>query len=94
MIIPLHIPTREQFTDDFVLKLESDTDNLEDLKQKMEKWMANGVRLGWLVSMSEQRTYVYRPHAQPETKLFSERLTGEDVLIDFEVVLTDILEIE
>jgi Uma2 family endonuclease len=79
---------------DFVLELESDTDNLEDLKQKMEKWMANGVKLGWLVSMSQQQTYVYRPHLQPETKLFSEKLTGEDVLIDFEVVLTNILEIE
>lgn len=79
---------------DFVLELESDTDNLEDLKQKMEKWMANGVKLGWLVSMSQQQTYVYHPHLQPETKLFSEKLTGEDVLIDFEVVLTNILEIE
>ncbi len=79
---------------DFVLELESDTDNLEDLKQKMEKWMANGVKLGWLVSMSKQQTYVYHPNLQPETKLFSEKLTGADVLIDFEVVLTNILEIE
>ncbi len=79
---------------DFVLELESDTDNLEDLKQKMEKWMANGVRLGWLVSMSEQQTYIYHPDSTPVTKPFAEKLTGEDVLIDFEVVLTDILEME
>lgn len=78
---------------DFVLELESDTDNLEDLKQKMQKWIDNGVRLGWLVAMSEQRTYIYRPYAAIETKLFSETLTGEDVLVDFEVVLTNILEI-
>jgi Uma2 family endonuclease len=79
---------------DFILELESDTDNLEDLKQKMEKWISNGVRLGWLVSMSEQQTYIYRPNIAPETTPFSEKLMGEDVLIDFEVVLTNILEVE
>lgn len=79
---------------DFVLELESDTDNLEDLKQKMVKWISNGVRLGWLVSMSEQQTYIYRFNSIPETKLFAEKLVGEDVLIDFEVVLADILEME
>ena len=78
---------------DFVLELESDTDNLVDLKQKMQKWIDNGVRLGWLVAMSEQRTYIYRPYAVIENKLFSETLTGDDVLVDFEVVLTNILEI-
>ena len=79
---------------DFVLELESDTDNLYDLKQKMAKWISNGVRLGWLVSMSEQQTYIYRPNMTPETKPFAEKLVGEDVLIDFEVVLSDILEME
>lgn len=79
---------------DFVVELESDTDNLEDLKQKMVKWISNGVRLGWLVSMSEQQTYIYRSNMTPETKPFAEKLVGEDVLIDFEVVLTDILEME
>lgn len=79
---------------DFVLELESDTDNLEDLKKKMEKWLANGVRLGWLVSMSEQQTYIFRPNQTPETKSFSEKLYGENVLIDFEVILQHILEIE
>lgn len=79
---------------DFVLELESDTDNVEDLKQKMEKWITNGVRPGWLVSMSQQQTYIYRPNQSPETKAFAETLDGGDVLIDFEVVLMNILEIE
>ena len=34
------------------------------------------------------------PSREQFTKLFLEKLTGEDVLIDFEVVLTNILEIE
>ncbi|MFN8355344.1 MAG: Uma2 family endonuclease [Spirosomataceae bacterium] len=46
---------------DFVVKLESETDHIHELKNKIEKWIVNGVRLGWLVSSREQQTYVYRP---------------------------------
>lgn len=79
---------------DFVLELESDTDNLQELKHKMEHWIKNGVRLAWLIAMSEQQTYVYRADRTVTIIPFSENLTGEDVLVDFEVVLTNILEIE
>ncbi|MFD2573645.1 Uma2 family endonuclease [Spirosoma soli] len=78
---------------DFVLELESDSDNINELKVKMEKWLANGVRLAWLVSVKEQQTYVYRPQQAVETKAFSEKLLGEDVLVGFETVLADILEV-
>lgn len=78
---------------DFVLELESDSDNINELKQKMEKWIANGVRLGWLVSPRELQTYVYRPSEAVEMKGFSEILNGETVLISFETVLAHILEV-
>lgn len=77
---------------DFVLELVSDSDNLEVVKAKMEKWLANGVRLAWLVSPDEKRTYIYRPNHPIETKTFTEKLSGEDVLVDFETVLAEILE--
>ncbi|GAB3506988.1 Uma2 family endonuclease [Spirosoma knui] len=77
---------------DFVLELESDTDNINELKIKMEKWLANGVRLAWLVSTREQKTYVYRPGQEVEQKSFSEKLDGANVLIGFETVLAEILE--
>ena len=79
---------------DFVIELESESDNINDLKQKMAKWIQNGVRLGWLVSPREQQTYVYRPDTSiPQTVRFSEILTGQDVLIGFEVILETILEV-
>ena len=54
---------------DFVLELVSDSDNLNVVKLKMEKWVANGVRLAWLVVPDEQLTYIYRPDkAEVETK--------------------------
>ncbi|WP_255455417.1 hypothetical protein [Runella sp. CRIBMP] len=43
--------------------------------------------------MSEQQTYIYRPSQPVETKAFSKALDGGDVLIDFEVVLNNIVEI-
>ncbi|GAB3642501.1 hypothetical protein GCM10027423_31370 [Spirosoma arcticum] len=70
----------------------SDSDNLNAVKAKMEKWLANGVRLAWLVSPDEKITYIYRPDQPAETKTFIETLSGEDVLVGFETVLAEILE--
>ena len=77
---------------DFVLELVSDSDNLEAVKTKMARWLANGVRLAWLVSPDEKITYIYRPGQPVETKTFTETLSGEDVMVGFETVLDDILE--
>ena len=77
---------------DFVLELVSDSDNLNAVKAKMEKWLANGVRLAWLVSPDEKLTYIYRPGQPVESKAFTQTLSGEDVLMGFETVLAEILE--
>ncbi|OIN59713.1 hypothetical protein BLX24_07550 [Arsenicibacter rosenii] len=78
---------------DFVLELASDTDNLNQLHDKMGIWLKNGVRLGWLVSPRDGKTFIYKPDAPVVTKLFTETLTGDDVLIGFETILADILEL-
>jgi Uma2 family endonuclease len=78
---------------DFVLELQSDSDNMNDLKRKMEKWIQNGVRLAWLVSTREQQTYRYRLGQEVSMIPFSNTLYGEDVLPGFETVLADILEL-
>lgn len=77
---------------DFVLELATDSDNLDVIKEKMEKWLANGVRLAWLISPEEKLTYIYKSGRPVETKAFMETLSGEDVMIGFETVLGDILE--
>lgn len=77
---------------DFVLELASDTDNIAAVKTKMEDWLANGVRLAWLVSPDEKLTYIYRPGQPVDAKAFTETLTGDDVLVGFETILADILE--
>ncbi len=77
---------------DFVLELASETDNLNHLHDKMGIWLKNGVRLGWLVSPRDGKTFIYNPGEPIATRLFTEKLTGDDVLIGFETVLADILE--
>ncbi len=53
-----HIP---HICPDFVIELVSETDTLTGSKKKMERWMANGVRLGWLLEPKRERVWVYRP---------------------------------
>lgn len=75
---------------DFVIELMSESDELEDMEQKMEKWLANGVRLGWLIDPKKKITYIFIPGQDQEAKAFSESLSGGDVLPGLEVKLSDI----
>lgn len=68
---------------DFVIELASESDDLVHLKRKMDKYIANGVRLGWLIDPFGQQTLVYRPDREPEIKPFDDELSGEDVLPGF-----------
>lgn len=40
--------------------MPSPTDRLGDLWEKLEEYLANGARLGWLIDPLEKRVYVYR----------------------------------
>ncbi|GAB4023223.1 hypothetical protein GCM10028773_39460 [Spirosoma koreense] len=71
---------------DFVLELVSDSNNLDAVKAKMEKWIANGVRLAWLVSPDEKLTYIYRTGRAVQVLAFTEKSSGEVVLTGFETV--------
>ncbi len=52
---------------DFVIELLSGTDSLLKTKQKMERWIANGVHLGWLIDPYQKKVFVYQPGADPES---------------------------
>lgn len=75
---------------DFVIELRSDTDNLNELKSKMEKWIFNGVKLAWLIDPNEKTTSIYTPEGLINTMPFSDTLSGYDTLPNFTVVLNDI----
>jgi len=76
---------------DFVIELMSDLDEKYTLPAKMEKYLRNGVRLGWAVDPFQQQTTIYRPDQEPETVPFSTELTGETVLPGFALTLSEFL---
>lgn len=51
---------------DFVIELRSDSDPLEELKDKMNDWIANGAQLGWLIDPYERQVFVFRPNGSAE----------------------------
>lgn len=68
---------------DFVVELRSPTDRLKDLQEKMQEYIDNGARLGWLIDPLEKRVYIYRPQQSVEVLNDPATLSGEAVLPGF-----------
>ena len=49
---------------DFVIELLSTSDSLSKAQQKMERWIENGVSLGWLIDPYEKKVHVYEIGAE------------------------------
>ena len=49
---------------EFVIEVRSETQGLRRLQAKMDEWIANGVKLGWLINEKTRTVYVYRPGAE------------------------------
>ena len=75
---------------DFVIELMSDSDEKYTLPAKMEKYLQNGVRLGWVVDPFTQQTTIYRPDHEPEIMAFTDELSGEDILSGFTIRLSNL----
>lgn len=75
---------------DFVIELRSATDNLQTLRQKMEEYIAVGVRLGWLINPTDKQIEVYRPQQLVQLLQSPEQLSGEKVLPGFILDLREI----
>ncbi len=70
---------------DFVAEIRSSTDKLEMVKKKMlETWIANGVRLAWLIDPYSETAWVYRADGTVDkVEGFDQQLSGEDVMPGF-----------
>ena len=77
---------------DFVVELRSSSDRLSVLQAKMEEYIANGARLGWLLDPLQRQAHVYRPNAQPEILDNPESISADPELPGFTLDLTRIWE--
>ncbi len=75
---------------DFVIELRSKSDNLRNLQNKMREYIENGARLGWLIDPKERRVYVYRSDKTSEVLANPKTVSGENVLLEFELDLAEI----
>lgn len=75
---------------DFVIELRSETDRLSKLREKMEEYRDNGVKLGWLIDPQQQQVEIYRLGKEVEIIQFPTTLSGEDVLPGFTLDLSSI----
>jgi Uma2 family endonuclease len=76
---------------DFVIELRSSSDRLLPLQLKMQEYIDNGARLGWLINRQERQVEIYRPKQTTEVLNNPTKLSGEDVLPGFELTLSGIL---
>jgi len=74
---------------DFVIELLSPSDRLKPTKAKMERWIENGVTLGWLIDPSKKRVFVYQPNTEPAT-ITSASIQGTGPIEGFTLDLNEV----
>ncbi len=76
---------------DFVVELRSASDDLATLQAKMQEYMENGIRLGWLINPQDRQVEIYRLGQPVEVLQDPQSLSDEDVLPGFVLDLNRIL---
>jgi Uma2 family endonuclease len=75
---------------DFIIELRSPSDRLPNLKTKMNRWISNGVEVGWLIDPIEKAVTIYRPGDQPELLAQPTSVQGTGPIAGFELVMSRI----
>jgi Uma2 family endonuclease len=75
---------------DFVLELMSPSDRLSETQEKMQEYIKQGVKLGWLINRKDRQGEIYRPRRDVEVLDSPTTLSGEDVLPGFVLDLQSI----
>ena len=79
---------------DFVIELVSPSDiknqRYEDLQAKMQEYLDNGVKLGWLIEPSDKTVEIYRAGKQVEILDNPQTISGENILPGFILDLSEI----
>ena len=94
---PFSIAEQEKFLPlcpDFVIELKSPTDRLADLKNKLQEYVDNGARLGWLLNPEARQVLVYRPGRAVEVVEHPEVLSADPELPGFVLDLKPIWDPE
>ena len=72
---------------DFVIELRSSSDRLKPLQEKMREYLDCGLRLGWLINPQDKTVEIYRPQQAVEILNLPVSLSGENVLLGFDLLI-------
>lgn len=78
---------------DFVVELKSNSDDIEDLRLKMQEYLNNGLRLGWLIDPETQTVEVYRANQPVESLSNPTEIAAENIMPGFVLSLAGILTV-
>ena len=84
---------RERFAPlslDFVVELLATHEQLDITQAKLHEYVRNGTRLGWLINQKTKQVEIYRPNQDVEVLNSPTTISGEDVLVGFELDLETI----
>jgi len=75
---------------DFVVELRSASDVLTRLQAKLQEYIDNGTRLGWLIDRKSRRVHIYRPNQPIKILENPEEVSGDPELPGFKLALAKI----
>ncbi len=79
------------FTPQFVIEVRSPHDRVNRLRDKMQRYIAAGVLLGWLIDSFERTVTIYRPNREPEVLANPKSVAGEGPVEGFVLDLNGVL---
>ena len=79
------------FAPDFLIEIRSPGQRVKPLREKMEEYIANGVKLGWLIDPVSRTVEIYRPGRAPELLDQPQSIAGEGPVKGFVMDLDRIL---
>lgn len=68
---------------DFVIELRSKSDAIAPLQQKMQEYLSNGLRLGWLINPQDRQVEIYTANQSKQILNYPQQIDGADVLPGF-----------
>ena len=74
-----------------MIEIRSKADSLKNLQAKMQEYIENGVRLGWLIDRKNKTAFVYRADGSITQFLESATLSGEEIVPGFTLALKILL---
>lgn len=78
---------------DFVIEVVSPNDKFSDLDEKVDAYLADGVRLIWVIDPQRHKAIVHAPDMEQPRHLAGDAvLDGEEVIPGFQVVVSELFK--